>query len=147
MKSEAQKIIDILKHTFEKNAWHGPSVLEALEGVSSASIHNRIGNGNSIIELAAHMTAWRNFVTEKLKGNNSFDVTDDMNFPKGKEWKVVLHELNKSQADLIAALEKTPDEKLTEVVPGRKYKFFTMIHGIIHHDLYHAGQIVLLKKL
>jgi hypothetical protein len=44
-------------------------------------------------------------------------------------------------------LEKTPNEKLQEVVPGRKYKFFTMIHGIIHHDLYHTGQIVLLKKL
>jgi uncharacterized damage-inducible protein DinB len=147
MKSEIQKIIDILSHTYEKNAWHGPSVKETLSDVSIDQIHHRIGNGNSIIELVAHMTAWRNFVIEKLKGNDSFDVTDELNFPKGKDWQLVLNELDKSQSDLISALEKTPNEKLQEVVPGRKYKFFTMIHGIIHHDLYHTGQIVLLKKL
>jgi uncharacterized damage-inducible protein DinB len=147
MKSEIQKIIDILSHTYEKNAWHGHSVKETLSDVSIDQIHHRIGNGNSIIELVAHMTAWRNFVIEKLKGNDSFDVTDELNFPKGKDWQLVLNELDKSQSDLISALEKTPNEKLQEVVPGRKYKFFTMIHGIIHHDLYHTGQIVLLKKL
>lgn len=147
MKSEVQKIIDILRHTFEKNAWHGPSVLEALADVSPDAIHNRIGNGNSIVELVAHMTTWRNFVTQKLNGNDSFDVTDELNFPKGKDWHTALGDLNNSQADLIGALEKTADEKLQQIVPGRKYKFFTMVQGIIHHDLYHTGQIVLLKKL
>jgi hypothetical protein len=147
VKSEIQKIIDILRHTFEKGAWHGPSVQEALGDVSPDIIDNRIGNGNSIIELVAHMTSWRTFVTEKLKGNDSFDVTDESNFPKGKDWDTVMAELNKSQVDLISILEKTPDEKLKQIVPGRNYKFFTMVHGIIHHDLYHTGQIMLLKRL
>lgn len=147
MKSEVQKIIDILKHTFEKGAWHGPAVKEALADVSAESMHNRIGNGNSIVELVAHMTTWRKFVAEKLNGNDSYDVTEEMNFPVVNDWVTALAALDQSQADLIEALEKTPDEKLQEVVPGRKYKFFTMVHGIIHHDVYHTGQIMLLKKL
>ena len=147
MKSEIQKIIDILKHTYEKNAWHGPSVKEALEDITPDLLDNRIGNGNSIIELVAHMTAWRKFVTEKLNGNDAYDVSDEMNFPKVKNWQTSLAALEESQAELIHALEATPDEKLNEMVPGRKYKFFTMVHGIIHHDLYHTGQIILLKKV
>jgi uncharacterized damage-inducible protein DinB len=146
MRSEIQRIINTLKHTFEKDAWHGPSVKEVLSDVNEDKIHNRIGNGNSIIELVSHMTAWRNFVIEKLQGNASFEISDEQNFPKGKDWNAALTELNKSQADLISALEKTPDEKLQEIVPGRKFKFYVMLHGIIHHDLYHTGQIVLLKK-
>lgn len=146
MKTEIQKIIDILRHTFEKNAWHGPSVKEALEDISPDAIHNNIGNSHSIIELVAHMTAWRNYVTEKLKGNDAFELSDEQNFPAEKDWKRALANLEKSQEELINALEATPDERLFQVVPNRKFKFYTMLHGIIHHDLYHTGQIVLLKK-
>lgn len=146
MKTEIQKITDILRHTFEKNAWHGPAVLEALEGVSGDVVFRKLGDSHSIIELVAHMTAWRNYVTEKLKGNASFELSDEQNFPEVKDWPAVLAGLHKSQTDLIAALQQTPDEKLREIVPGREFKFFTMLHGIIHHDLYHTGQIVLLKK-
>jgi uncharacterized damage-inducible protein DinB len=146
VRTEVQKIINTLKHTFEKGAWHGPAVQEALAGISEDAIHTRVGNSHTVLELVAHMAAWRNYVTEKLNGNDSYELTDEQNFPKVKNWETALADLNKSQADLINALEKTSDEKLQEIVPGRKFKFYVMLHGIIHHDLYHTGQIVLLKK-
>lgn len=144
--AEIRKIINTLKHTYEKDAWHGPAVKEALADIAEDAIHARIGNSHSIIELVTHMTAWRNYVTEKLKGNDLFELSDEQNFPKETDWSLALVNLEQSQNNLIQALEKTPDERLQQVVPNRKFKFYTMLHGIIHHDLYHIGQIMLLKK-
>lgn len=146
MKTESQKLIDILSHTFEKNAWHGPAVLEVLAAIPAEMATARIGESHSIIELVAHMTAWRNFVSEKLEGNAEFDLSEAQNFPKVNNWKTVLADLTQSQQRLLNALAQMPDERLQEKVPNRPFKFFTMLHGIIHHDLYHIGQIVLIKK-
>jgi uncharacterized damage-inducible protein DinB len=145
--SEIKRIINTLKHTYEKNAWHGPAIREALADVKESQAANRIGNSHSIVELVTHMTAWRNYVTEKLKGNDSFELTDEQNFPNDKDWKKALTALEQSQENLLNALDQTPEEKLTEKVPGREFKFYVMLHGIIHHDIYHAGQIMFLKKI
>lgn len=146
VKTESKKIIDLLSHTFEKNAWHGPAVLEVLAEVSPEMAVTRIGESHSIIELVAHMTAWRNFVSEKLEGNTEFDLSESQNFPQATNWKTVLADLKQSQQRLLNALTQMPDERLQEKVPNRPFKFYTMLHGIIHHDLYHIGQIVLIKK-
>ena len=56
-------------------------------------------------------------------------------------------ELSLSQEELITELEKREDDEfLEEIVPGREYDFYTMLHGILQHDLYHSGQISILKK-
>ena len=83
---------------------------------------------------------------EKLRGNDSFELSEEQNFPKETGWSQALANLEQSQHNLITALESTPDERLQQVVPNRKFKFYTMLLGIIHHDLYHTGQIILLKK-
>lgn len=146
-KTEIQNLIATLSHTFEKNAWHGPAVLEALENLSDKQAEIRLGNAHNIIELIAHMTAWRNFVCEKLEGNAAYDIdTDEMNFPEVENLKTAIRELKASQKRLLKLLEQTTVEKLEEKVPGRPFKFKIMLNGIIHHDLYHTGQIVLLKK-
>ncbi len=52
--------------------------------------------------------------------------------------------------ELIAAVEKFPEKSLTKPVPGKKgahYNFYYMLHGVLQHELYHAGQIALLKKM
>jgi uncharacterized damage-inducible protein DinB len=146
MKTEIQKICDILKHSFEKNAWHGPAVMEVLMDIDERIVNKKIKTTHSIIELVAHMTSWRNFVTERLLGNEGFEVTDALNFPIITDWLQALNLLRDSQRKLLYALEQFPLERLHDVVPNRPYKFYTMVHGIIHHDLYHLGQIVLIKR-
>ncbi|MDL5050914.1 DinB family protein [Oscillatoria amoena NRMC-F 0135] len=146
MKTEVQKITDIISHTFENSAWHGPAVKEVLAKLNPAYAGLRIGSSHSIEELIRHMAAWRSFVVKKLQGDEQFDLTDMDNFPAGKNWGEAVQLLEKSQKNLLNALKNTPDKLLNQKVPGRPYNYFTMLHGIIHHDVYHIGQIMLILK-
>jgi len=148
MEKEIKHLIKTLQHSFEKNAWHGPAVKEALENITAEDSHKRLPDSHSIIELVAHMTAWRLFVVKKLQGNTEYKVTDEMNFPTPADWKKVVQELDASQEKLLEALKAFDPSKLYDAVPhgSYNYNFYTLLHGIIHHDLYHTGQIVLLKK-
>jgi hypothetical protein len=148
MKTEIEKIIRLLSKSFDKGAWHGPTVREILSQVKSENALNRLPDTHSIIELVAHMTTWRNYVTSRLVGENGFTVSPQLNFPTSSDWSRAVADLEKSHSQLIKALENFPDEKLAELVPAasHKYTFYTMLHGIIHHDLYHAGQIILIHK-
>jgi hypothetical protein len=148
MKTDTEKIISLLKRTFEKGAWHGPSVKEVLADVTAEGAQHRLSHTHSIIELVAHMISWRIFVIQKLGGNNAYMVTDGLNFPKRNDWDKVLQELEDSQQDLLAAIERFPIYKLGDLVPvsEQNYTYYTLLHGIIHHDLYHIGQIMLIKK-
>jgi uncharacterized damage-inducible protein DinB len=148
MERELKHLIKMLQHTYEKNAWHGPAVKEVLENVTEADARKRFPNSRSIIELVAHMAAWRIFVVKKLQGNIEYKVTDEMNFPIPAEWSKVVEELEASQARLLEALKGFDSSKLYDPVPhgSYNYNFYTLLHGIIHHDLYHTGQIALIKK-
>jgi uncharacterized damage-inducible protein DinB len=146
--NELNRIAETLRNTFEKNAWHGPSVKETLKNINAESAVKRLPNTHSIIELVAHMTAWRIFTILKLKGDTSYKVTDDLNFPLSADWKNVFERLEESQRQILDAIASFPPERLSEIVPheGYKYTFYTLLQGIIHHDLYHTGQIALIKK-
>jgi hypothetical protein len=108
----------------------------------------RLPNTHSIIELVANMVAWRNFVISRLGGNNDFTVTNELNFPSPSDWEIVLNTLDQSQHELFTAIQQFPEGRLRDLVPHaeHKYTFYTLLHGIIHHDLYHIGQIALVKK-
>src|SRR5688572_4099256 len=101
MKTEIQKLTSLLQRTFEKYAWHGPSVMETLQNITQDIANNRLNNTHSIIELVAHMTAWRDFVISRLEGNNDFKVTDELNFPVVKDWTQVFTALQQSQTKLL----------------------------------------------
>ncbi len=92
------------------------------------------------------MTTWRMFALRKLRGDNEFDVSDELNFPKKGNWGGAIEGLEQSQRDLISELSRFDEKKLQEIVPGRKYSFYKLLHGIAHHDLYHLGQIVMISK-
>jgi len=148
MNSEIQNIKNILKGTFGKKAWHGPTIKEVLEGITSEQATNSIGNSHTIIELLAHMTAWRIFVVKKLEGDQDYKVTEDLNFPVVSDLQKTIAGLEESQVRLLDALAQFPESQLHEIVPhsSYNYSFYTLLHGIVHHDLYHLGQIALLKK-
>lgn len=148
MPTETERIILLLKKTFEKGAWHGPAVKEALEHISEEQAFKRLSGTHSIIELVAHMTAWRTYVIKRLEGDFTYKITEDLNFPDVRDWSEALRKLDESQELLLAAVAKLPPEKLNQQVPWTDdaFTFHAFVHGIIHHDLYHAGQIVLIKK-
>jgi uncharacterized damage-inducible protein DinB len=153
---ELIRIIDLLNTTYEsEEAWHGPSVVEALRGVTPAMAGRRITpNTHTIAELVFHMTSWRIFCVKKMQGDADFDITTpakDFGALPDKiddfEWEALEMELSLSQEELINELDKRDDDEfLEDIVPGRQYTYYDMLHGVINHDLYHTGQIMILKK-
>lgn len=148
MKNEVQKIISLLNRTFEKNAWYGPSITEVLTGITQDLAQKRLPHTHSIVELVNHMTSWRLFVIKKLEGDFHFKIDEQSNFPSDTDWNSSLEKLHTSQRQLLQLLDSFDPVALSEKVPheGYQYSYFTLLHGIIHHDVYHLGQIALIKK-
>ena len=149
---EVKRILDQLKRSFEGDAWHGPSVREVLANVTAekAAAHP-IPAGHSIWEITQHIGAWQEFVTIRLEGKQ-FEATPEQDWPavplKDEEaWQKTLQSLEKAYQKLTAAIGQLKDENLdNQIVPGKPYPLYYMIHGVIQHNLFHAGQIALLKK-
>jgi hypothetical protein len=64
----------------------------------------------------------------------------------GEAWHSLMASVFATNDDLVRAIESLDDVRLTEIVPGRKYDFYQLLHGMTQHALYHGGQIALLKK-
>ena len=98
------------------------------------------------------MVSWRRFAIEKLKGNAEFQIPLEgkENFDKERhytkaEYQELVKTFQQCQEELISLIEsREGDEWLNEIVPGSKYKMRYLLQGIVHHDIYHAGQIALL---
>jgi len=148
---EIQNIKTLFDKTFNGPAWHGPSVKEVLKELSHEDALKVVGNAYNIAEIVFHMIAWRNFLINKLKGQESYDVSKAENFQKfehisKQEWTNLKDRLENSQQELQDLLSKVDDDILNQKIGMRDYNFYTLMHGVIHHDLYHSGQIILLKK-
>lgn len=150
--TELDRIKTLLNATFHGGAWHGPSVLENLKDIKPKTAGVRLKNTHTIAELVYHITTWRIFALKKIQGDEEFMIkTEKQNWGNiievdEFEWETLQMELTLSHDELISALEEKDDSFLTEIVPGAEYDFYTLLHGIIHHDLYHNGQIGILKK-
>src|SRR5512146_275359 len=148
---EISRIADQLKRAFEGDAWHGPAVLEVLEGVSArAAAGKPVAGAHSIWELVLHIAAWDGAIRRRMEGQ-ALQLSDEQDFPPVKDtsdaaWRAALEDLKQRHADLIQGVLSMPDHRLTSQVPGKDYDFYHMLHGAVQHELYHAGQIALLKK-
>jgi uncharacterized damage-inducible protein DinB len=154
-RSEATRIADQLRRAFAGEAWHGDSLFEILEGVAAAQAAARpIKNAHTIWELVLHIAAWDNAVLRRLAGV-AVELSDTQNFPPVKDatetaWRKALAEVRRVHEELVKAVSLLPDSQLDQMVPGKEgahYTFYYMLHGVAQHELYHAGQIALLKKM
>ncbi len=146
MNEQLSLISAMLDDLFDGNAWHGPNIMKVLDAIDDKQASLKpLSHRHTILELVHHMTVWRNFVIEKLNGNTTYDVDDNINFNTPDSWPAVLENFKKSQRILTSALKTMDPEKLNEVVSGREYSVLYLLHGIIHHDLYHLGQVSLLQ--
>jgi uncharacterized damage-inducible protein DinB len=153
--SEAARIADQLRRAFDGDAWHGDSVFEILEGVTAARAAARpIARAHTIWELVLHIAVWDGAVLRRM-GGVAVTLSDAENFPTVKDasdaaWREALAQVRRVHEDLVKTVAALPDSRLDEVVPGKEgahYTFYYMLHGVAQHELYHAGQIALLKKM
>lgn len=149
---EKSRIADQLKRAFEGDAWHGPAVLEVLEGVSARTAARKpLAGAHSIWELVLHIAAWDGAIGRRMEGQ-ALQLSDEQDFPPVKDtsdsaWRNTVQTLKQRHAELIQGVLAMPDHRLTSQVPGKDYDFYHMLHGAVQHELYHAGQIALLKKV
>jgi uncharacterized damage-inducible protein DinB len=149
--SEAALIADQLRRAFYGEAWHGPALIELLADVDAATAAARpLTNAHSIWELVLHIAAWDNAGMVRL-GGEKCQLTGLDNFPtvsKATEtaWRKTVAEAKRTHDRLVKTVVGLSDSRLRDRVPGKKYDFYHLLHGIAQHELYHAGQIAILKK-
>jgi len=150
--SLTDRIADQLRKAFDGDAWHGDSVLEILQGVDAktAAAHP-IAGAHSIWELVLHIAAWDGAVLRRLHSNVPVELEDAENFPAVKDtsttaWRKAVAHAKQVHEELTTAVSVFPESRLAETIPGKDYDFTNMLLGVVQHELYHAGQIALLKK-
>ena len=109
-----------------------------------------VKSAHTIWELVDHLGSWNTIVAARLAGGKPA-VTPDLNFPKtprptSAAWKKSLARLAASQRRFRAAVAKFPESQLGRIRAGTKSSWNVLIHGQIQHQLYHAGQIALLRR-
>lgn len=153
MNALVTNIKNTLKHTYNGTPWYGPSIKDVTNTLTFEQAVNRpLPQAHTILELLMHMLAWRQYVLAKLQGDEGFDIelntTADWPQQTGTEDQYIatLQGLETIQGLLLAELESKTDDLLTQLVPGKGFKYGVMLNGLLQHDVYHLGQIGILRK-
>ena len=150
--TETERIADQLKRAFEGEAWHGPSVLESLDGVTpEMAALKPVPGAHSIWELALHIFSWERVGLRRLRGDRAqiYQTEEDWPLPTGggeAEWARVLERLTSNHNELMAEIARLDEERLDQPIFQDMASVYVTLHGMIQHDIYHAGQIAVIKK-
>jgi len=151
VRSEAARIADQLRRAFYGSAWHGPALMELLKDVDAATAAAKpIPDVHSIWELVLHIAAWDGAGRRRLAGHPC-QLRGEKNFPpppepSEAEWRKAVLLAKHTHDSLVKEVAGLSGNRLRETVPGKRYDFYHLFHGIAQHELYHSGQIAILKK-
>jgi len=149
--NESARLADQLRRAFYGSAWHGPAVMELLKDVDAATAAAKpMRDVHSIWELLLHIEAWDGAGVSRLGGKKT-QLTGKKNFPPMPQptdstWREAVAAAKQTHDTLVETVAALPVKRLRDRVPGKRYDFYHMLHGIAQHELYHAGQIAILKK-
>ena len=149
--TEMERIADQLKRAFEGEAWHGPAILELLKDVTAEQAAKRpIAGAHTIWEIVLHMTTWKNVLRRRLLGE-IFRVTAEEDWPSvgrtdDAEWQAAIARLKSTHDQLSRVVASLDEARLDEPLVKDGSRGYIQLHGIVQHDLYHGGQIAVLKK-
>ena len=140
------------KVLYEGTAWYGESFLEKFEGLESDQAFIQPASLHSIAQIVWHCIYWRIPLIKRLQGDFAYksSVNDPKNWLpneslKNKGWENLKGELAETQQQIINLLKSTSEAFLkAEYRPNITIQ--VVIEGGIHHDIYHIGQIGLIKK-
>lgn len=149
--AEIAALIEELKAIHNGNAWHGPSLHEALQGISGAqSMEHPISGVHSVQKLVLHIFAWERIFIQRLEGiamaePEEGDFPDEVGADE-EAWSRIKSQADQIHQQLIEKISALSEERLDEIVAGKDYSVRHLLHGIVRHHVYHAGQISLLRK-
>lgn len=149
--NETKRIRKLFDDLYNGSPWIDVNLSAVLEKISAKQATRKISpNLNSIWEIVNHLVSWRLNVLQRVQGkemkspaNNYFSP---VNNSSEAAWTATLKELNNSQKQWIAFLQGFNKKEFDTIYPSNNMNYYEHIHGILQHDAYHMGQIVLLAK-
>ncbi len=152
---EIKLLLECVDEAYQKKAWHGPNLRGSIRGLNAQFACRRpADNRHNIREIVVHCAYWKYVVRRRithekrnsfpLKGSNWFKMSVRLSETAWKEDVKLLDTMHRSMVEAIKNI-KPSELKKTPAAPGRNIRL--VIFGIAAHDVYHAGQIQLLKKL
>ncbi len=153
MQNSIKNIIVELEISTNGQPWYGDALLAALEAIPEAVVHIKVAGCHSIAELVVHMINWYQFSLERVKGSADYDLhtAEEKNWLKVMSadfvWQETVATLKKLCLAMKEILSQKDDAFLHQIVPSRNYDFAFLLKGLIQHNIYHLGQIMLLKNI
>jgi hypothetical protein len=152
---EIELLLRILDAAYDRQSWHGPNLRGSVRGLEVATALFRPAPGRrNVSEHVVHAAYWKYIVRRRLLGEKrgSFALKGSNWFPRGEglteaDWRADLDLLEKTHRSLREAVAGLVPAALRHTPTGSKVSNLAMITGIAAHDVYHAGQIQLLKRL
>ena len=140
-------LLECLRTAFDQRSWHGPTLLGSIRSVDAKLATRRVAGTRrkTIWEQVLHAAYWKHVVVNKLAGTTRFPRRGS-NWPRlpddtsAAAWRADVELLKATQRRLIEVVEALPENKFDD-------KTIWLLHGASARDLYHAGQIKLLRKL
>jgi uncharacterized damage-inducible protein DinB len=154
---ESQRIATLVDDVFfggkTGEAWHGSALWPLVKDLPAAQATKRAAsNTHSIWELATHIANWNDIMVRRLDGEVIENVMNtEADWPKDREiteqeWQAQLARLKTSCERLRHKIAGLSDDKLADMFPNREYSHYQVMHGIMHHIIYHTGQVALVRK-
>jgi hypothetical protein len=148
-------LLEVLDQAYDKKAWHGTNLRGSIRGLSIDEVTWQPQSGrHNIWALVLHTAYWKFCVRRHLVGDRTLKFprqgSDWPNLPEeqtDKTWKIDVQLLGREHKALREALATFPPRRLKSRPPNLSWRFEQYIYGAASHDLYHAGQIQLLKRL
>ena len=149
--NECERIARQLEKALHGEAWHGPSWEEVLDRVTrKQALHRPIPGAHTIAEIVLHMTSWHDIVRRRFAGEVP-QVTAEEDWPKASlrtdaAWKAAVARLFETGGALRKVIARFPVAKLHTKRPRTNGTWYDLALGQLQHDLYHAGQVAVLRK-
>jgi hypothetical protein len=151
---EIALLLAALDEAFDRRSWHGTNLLGSLRSVTvGQALWRPAPKRHNIWELAVHAAYWKYTVWRTIAGapRGSFPLKGSNWFARSTAdeaaWLADLRLLKDQHRALRDAVASLSLDRIDELVPGKKVRLGFLIRGAAAHDLYHAGQIQLLKRL
>ncbi|MBV8516143.1 MAG: DinB family protein [Acidobacteria bacterium] len=143
-----ERMLAALQENFDGQPWHGSPLRRLLDGIDDARAHaHPLPAARSIAELLAHLSAWIEIADRRMHGEE-FEITPELDFPDATNARFadLVSQLEWRHASLLRTVRELGDDGLLRMVRGKPYSIQWMLHGVMHHNTYHAAQIALLRK-
>ncbi len=156
MRRNTPIFVNALDQAYERQSWHGTNLRGAIRGLSPAQAARRPGPGrHNIWELVVHCAYWKYAVWRRLTGSarGSFRLTGSNFFarPAGKgdlaAWRADVKLLDDMHRQLRDVVVRMTPAQLARKNQRSRFTNADLISGVTAHDLYHAGQIQLIKVM